>query len=166
VTGNDISHVTRSDVSNGSDLMRTGNRFSRFFLTIVVVQNVPLRMTDMATGNDVTEGYVTQKGFPWKSARMCNRKLRNIRPSGAFSPEMTSSNITRRASPGTGNHASYDLIIFYSFRWLSASFPPFYFQAERLRIFGYVRGCCVVLQVVNHVRVLTVVFLLNNIRVK
>jgi len=31
--------------------------FSRFFLTIVVVQNVPLRMTgsSMATGCDVTE---------------------------------------------------------------------------------------------------------------
>ena len=36
--------------SHGSDRMR--NRFPRFFLTIVVVQNVSLCMTDMATGSD------------------------------------------------------------------------------------------------------------------
>jgi hypothetical protein len=49
-----------------------------------------LRMTDMATRCDL----VTPKRFPWKGARMRNRKLRNIRPSGAFSPEVTSSNVT------------------------------------------------------------------------
>jgi hypothetical protein len=53
VTGNDVigSHVT------GSDRVRTRNRSPRFFLTIVVVQNVSLRMTgsSMATGFDVTE---------------------------------------------------------------------------------------------------------------
>ena len=39
VTGSDVSHVTGSDVSHvtGSDVF-----FPRFFLTIVVVQNVPL----------------------------------------------------------------------------------------------------------------------------
>jgi hypothetical protein len=36
-------------------------------------------------------------------ARIRNRKLRNIRPSGAFSLEVTPSNVTRRASPGTGS---------------------------------------------------------------
>jgi hypothetical protein len=35
--------------------------------------------------------------FPWKGVRMSNRKLCNIRPSWAFSPEMTSSNVTGRA---------------------------------------------------------------------
>jgi hypothetical protein len=121
----------------GSDHMPMRNRFTRFFLTIVVVQNISLRMTDMTTGSDVTEGYVTLKGLPWKDAR-------NIRLSGVFSPEMTSSNVTHRASPGTGSHvtgsalvvlsrtsASYNIIIFYellAFQWLSASFPPFYFH--------------------------------------
>ena len=121
----------------GSDRVRMRNRFMRFFLTVVVVQNISLRMTDMTTGSDVTEGYVTLKGLPWKGAR-------NIRPSGVFSPEMTSSNVTHRDSPGTGSHvtgsalvvlsrtsASYNIIIFYellAFQWLSASFPPFYFH--------------------------------------
>jgi hypothetical protein len=70
--------------------VRMCNRFSRFFLTIVVVQNVPLRMTDMASGSDVIP-----KGIPL-GARMRNRKLSNILPSGAFWAEMTSSNVTRR----------------------------------------------------------------------
>jgi hypothetical protein len=43
---------------------------------------------------DVTEGHVTMKGFPWKGARMRNRKLRCIHPSGAFLLEMTLSNIS------------------------------------------------------------------------
>ena len=41
---------------------------------------------------DVTEGHVTPKGFSL-SVRMRNRKLQNICPNGAFSPEMTSSPI-------------------------------------------------------------------------
>jgi hypothetical protein len=68
-----------------NDCVRMYNRFPRFFLTILIAQNVPLRMTDMATGCDLTP-----KGFPCKSARMHNQKLRNIRPSGDFWPEMTS----------------------------------------------------------------------------
>jgi hypothetical protein len=46
-----------------------------FFITIVVVQNASLRMTDLGTGCDVTP-----KGLPWKGVRIRNRKLRNIRP--------------------------------------------------------------------------------------
>ena len=74
---------------------------------------------------EVTEGNVTPKGIPWMGERMHNRKLRNIRLSGAFWPEMTLSNVTRRAFPGTGSRvtgstlgglsrtsASYNLIIF------------------------------------------------------
>jgi hypothetical protein len=57
---------------------------AHFFLTIVVVQNVSLRMTDVAT-----ESQVTPNGFPWKSARTRHQKLHNIRPSGASSPKMT-----------------------------------------------------------------------------
>ena len=47
-TESDVSHVI------GSDRVRMRNRFPCFFLTIVVVQNVSLRMTDMTTGCDVT----------------------------------------------------------------------------------------------------------------
>ena len=56
------------------------NRFPRFFLTIVVVQHVPLHTIDIATWCDVT----------LKSARMCSRNLRDICPGGAFWPKMTS----------------------------------------------------------------------------
>ena len=45
--------------------------------------------------------HVTPNGFPWKGARMRNRKLRNICPIVAFSPEITSSNVTRRDSHGS-----------------------------------------------------------------
>jgi len=58
-------------------LMR--NRFPRFFLTIVVVQNV----VQIPWLPEVTEGHVTPKGVPL-GVRMRNRKLCNIRPSGAF----------------------------------------------------------------------------------
>ena len=62
VTGNDVTgnHVT------GGDRVRMRNRFPRFFLTIVVAHNVPLRMTDMATGCDVIKLHVTSKEFRWK----------------------------------------------------------------------------------------------------
>ena len=52
------------------------NRFPRFFLTIVVVQNVPLRMTNMATGCDVIKRHPTPKGLPLEGwdAHMRNRK--------------------------------------------------------------------------------------------
>ena len=71
LTGNDITrtHGTGSHVSHGSDRMR--NRFLRFFLTIVVVQNVSLRITDIATGSDVTEDYVTPKGGSLGRLRPC-----------------------------------------------------------------------------------------------
>jgi hypothetical protein len=47
----------------------------------------------MATGCDVIEGHVIPKGvhLEWWCVRMRNRKLRNIRPSVAFSPEVSSS---------------------------------------------------------------------------
>ena len=62
--------VTRNDVTGnhvtGGDRVRMRNRFPRFFLTIVVAHNVPLRMTDMATGCDVIKLHVTSKEFRWK----------------------------------------------------------------------------------------------------
>ena len=85
--------TSQEETLTGNDRVRMRNRFRRFLLTIVV-QNVPLRITDMATGCDVIKRHVTHSGFPWKGMRMRNRKLRNIRPSGAFSPEITSSNVT------------------------------------------------------------------------
>ena len=45
------SHLTGTD-HDRKYVLRMLNRFLRFFLTIVVVQNVPLHMTDMATGCD------------------------------------------------------------------------------------------------------------------
>ena len=55
--------------------------------------------SSMATGGDVS--HVTPNEVPLEGwvARMRNRKLRNIRPSGAFSPEVTSVNVTRRGFP-------------------------------------------------------------------
>ena len=81
-----VLRMPASDVT-GSDVTVSEVIFPRFILTILV-QNVPLRMTDMATGGDVS--HVTPKGVPLEGwgPRMCNRKLRNIR-----------SNVTRRASP-------------------------------------------------------------------
>jgi hypothetical protein len=43
---------------------------------------------------EMTEGHVTPLGVPL-CVRMCNRKLRNIRPSGAFWPEITSDRSSR-----------------------------------------------------------------------
>ena len=88
VTGNSVTvcHVIRS--------YRMRNPFLRFFLTIVVGHNVPLRMTDMATGCDVIKHHVTAKGVPLEGwgAPMRNRKLRNIRQRGLF----TGSDVIKR----------------------------------------------------------------------
>ena len=52
-----------SITSVGSDApkyaLRNPGFFQRFFLAIVVGQNIRLRMTDKATGCDVTESHVT-----------------------------------------------------------------------------------------------------------
>ena len=51
LTGSDISYMTGSDVTEViACACATGSRV--FFLTIVVMQNVQLRMTDTATGGD------------------------------------------------------------------------------------------------------------------
>ena len=68
-----------------------------FFPTIV--QHVPLCMADIDTACDQRSR--DPEWVPWKGARMRNRKLRNICPIGAFSPEITSSNVTRRDSHGS-----------------------------------------------------------------
>ena len=107
----------------------------------------------MATGSDL-------EGVPL-GVRMGNRKLRNIRPSGAFWTEVTSSSVTRRASPGShviGSTLGCSLgrlrpITFYELALSLVIFPPFsyniiYFNnGFHLRCF---RICCVVLQVVYH----------------
>jgi hypothetical protein len=98
-----MSHDQNWKSHDRNYVLRMRNRFPRFFLTIVVVQNVLLRMTDMATGSDVNDGHMTPKEFPCKGARMRSQKLRNIRPSGAFSPEVTSSNLTRPLRSSLGN---------------------------------------------------------------
>ena len=47
----------------------------------------------MATGSD-RRSRDPEGGWGWKGFRMRNRKLRIIRPSWAFSPEMTSLKVT------------------------------------------------------------------------
>ena len=131
--------------SHGSDRVRMRNRFPRFFLTIVVVQNVSLRMTDIATGSDVMW---TRRGYPCKGVRIRNRKLRNIRPNGAFLPEMKSSNITWRASPGTGSHVSaFGVLSRTSASYLSFSIPFTGYLSPLSRHKGsafnnYTKVCC------------------------
>ena len=68
ITGNDItgSHITGNDrTCDRKCILRMRNWFLRFFLTIVVVQNVPLRMTgsNIATGCDVNKRHVTRRDF-------------------------------------------------------------------------------------------------------
>ena len=84
LTGNDVigSYVTGTgSYVTGSDRVRMCNRFPRLFLTIVVVQNVPLRMTEVAWLSEVTSSNVSVPLEGW-GARLRNRKLRNIHPSG------------------------------------------------------------------------------------
>ena len=76
--------VTEPEVTYVTEVYACATVSRAFFLTIVVVQNVSLRMTDVAT-----DGQVTPNGFPWKGARTRHRKLHNIRLSGASSPKMT-----------------------------------------------------------------------------
>jgi hypothetical protein len=77
LTGIDVtgSHVTGTGSHvTGSDRVRMHNQFQCIFLTIVVVQNVPLCITgsSMATGCDVIKRHVTPKGFLWKGGvRAC-----------------------------------------------------------------------------------------------
>jgi hypothetical protein len=73
-------------------------RLPHFFLTIVVVQNIPLRRTNIATGCDVTP-----KMFPWKGVCMRNRKLHNIRPSGRL---LTGNDVTWPRRPSSGKYTS------------------------------------------------------------
>jgi hypothetical protein len=96
-TGNDVTWSGPDRKwRHGSDRVRMRNRFPHFFLTIVVVQNVPLHITIMATGSNRKSR--DPKALHWKDARMSNRKLRNIRLSWAFWLEMMSSNVTPSAS--------------------------------------------------------------------
>lgn len=71
------------------------NRFPRFFLAIVVVQNVPLCNTgsNIATGFYIIKRHVTPEGSLGRLSA-CTTGLRNIRPIGNFPPEVMSSNVT------------------------------------------------------------------------
>ena len=90
---------------------------------------------------------------------MRNWNLRNVLPSGAFSPEVTSLNVTCRASPG--NHViGSDLGVlfrmsasYYRFLALSLVICPFpaillasSIITQKFVVCRYVRGCCVILQ--------------------
>jgi hypothetical protein len=156
---------------------------SRAFLLTIVVQNVSLCITDMVTGCDVIKRNVTPKGFLGRVRACATESCAIDTPIGTFSPEVTSSNVTwsRRASFGTESHVigsalgvlsrtsgSYSLIIFYelALSLIICPFPAILFTLRAPSIitqpffkgvFGYV---------FHHVRVLVVVFLLNNLRVK
>jgi hypothetical protein len=87
-TGN---HVTGPDRKsrNRNGPNRKWSRAHAQPVHVVLLQHVSLRMTDSATGSDMTS-----KGVPL-GMRMRNRKLRYICPSGEFWPEVTLWNITR-----------------------------------------------------------------------
>jgi len=88
---------------------------------------------------DVTSVTWPRRGFPWNGGvRACNRKLRNIRPSGHFHRKWRHQTSPEGGSPGTGSHVigsalgvwsylfskSYNLIIFYELA-LSLVICPF-----------------------------------------
>jgi len=85
------SHVTGPD-RKSRDRNGPNRKWSRAHaqpVHFVLLQHVSFRMTDRATGSDMTS-----KGFPL-DVRMRNRKLRYICPKGEFWPEVTLWNITR-----------------------------------------------------------------------
>ena len=86
LTGGDVSHVTGSMFCACPDPPRT--IFPRFFRFAVLFSydycSTSSTVVQVPWLPEVTEGNVTPKEFPWKGVRMQNRKLRNIRPSGAF----------------------------------------------------------------------------------
>ena len=109
LTGNDVtwSHVTGSDVITGSMFCTCPKVHSRvFFLTIVVVQNVPLRMTrsSMANGCDMTGSHVTGSDGTWSDVifpcsfliivLVLNVSLRMIWSSMATGFDVTESDVT------------------------------------------------------------------------
>ena len=121
---------------------------TRFFLTMVVVQNVPLGMTgnNIITVCDVTECHVTSKGHPWKGGvRACaNGSCAISALVGPFHWKLCNirSNVNRRAYPikyGSA-HARLEVPLGCSlghpgpitlsfstnkpFHWLSAPLPP------------------------------------------
>jgi hypothetical protein len=49
---------------------------------------------------------MAMKGFPLEWCAHAQPKVAQYRPIGVFSPEMTSSNVTCRASPKTGSHVT------------------------------------------------------------
>ena len=91
----------------------------------------------------VTECHVISFGVPL-CARMRNRKLRNIRPSGAFSPEGCSLGRPRQISSMATELA------------LSLVICPFYFHIIYFN--NSFRISCVVLQVVYHVRIAFILY--------
>ena len=165
--------------------------FPRFFLTIIVVQNVfgkkpenVLRMpgffpvlfsrtfshtffrfpslfsyygcstssTSRSTSTVVQVAWLPEvtEGVPWDVVRMRNRKLHNIRPRGAFSPEMTSSAVRlpldfSYARPWGCSLGRPRLSFSSPFTGYLPFSPPFFMGRTFNRI------CCVVLQVVYHI---------------
>jgi hypothetical protein len=107
--------------------------FSRaFFLTRVVVQNISLHMTNRATARDRRSRETF--GVPLRVC-MCNRKLRNIRPTGAFWPEMMSpvdlplenmgARMCNRQCPWG---ALYDVCVYRFLALVICTFPAIFFS--------------------------------------
>ena len=125
--------------------------FPHFFLTIVVVQNVPLRTTgsSMATGCDVS--HVTPRGFHWEDGvRACAIGSCEISALvGPFHRKWRHQTTPEGGSPRTVSHVigsglgvwsylfskSYNIIIFYelALSLVICPFPVILFSWERLQ---------------------------------
>jgi hypothetical protein len=103
-------HQSRDPDRNRKWMHALAKQFTAvFFLTIVVVQHMSLRMTERATGSHVTPK-VIPLGLCMRKRKL---KLRYIRPSGAFWPEMTLWNLTHSPHCFPTNVALF-VFIYYS----------------------------------------------------
>ena len=85
-----------TDISNVVVWKNTKKTYGKMFYNVMYydISNV---VVWKSTGNGkcfLTSCTRKTTGFPWKIARMRIQKLRNIRPSGVFSPDVRSSNVT------------------------------------------------------------------------
>ena len=102
VTGSEVTLVTWPEEAlpgTGSDGVRMRNGYILYYYHS---NSTKCSTSTMATGNDRRSR--DPEGVLWAGVRMRNRKLYNICPSGAFSPEVTSSKVTPKGFPWKGAH--------------------------------------------------------------
>jgi hypothetical protein len=123
ISGGDTgSDVTGSDPDRDWRYRKSRdcNRFPRFFLTIVVVQNVSLRMIDMATGSDRRGSIVRVRACATGSCAISALV-------GSFHRKWRHQTWPRRASPGLNQW--YDVIKTFNF--------PVFFQTPAFELQRY-----------------------------